>query len=89
MAAVRRCRTPGKLERQDGQQKQKDQATHGRSLADVDGTLLAEPRGGHSGGSQTPAWRDMLPVPVERRPAASAAAANVICFIVIPRILRR
>jgi hypothetical protein len=31
----------------------------------------------------------MLPVPVERRPAASAAAANVICFIVIPRILRR
>lgn len=33
-----------------------------RSLADSDETLLAEPRGGHSGGGQTPLWRDMLPV---------------------------
>lgn len=62
MSAVGRCRTPGKLERQNGQQKEKHQATHQWSLADSDETLLAEPRGGHSGGGQTPLWRDMLPV---------------------------
>ena len=53
MSAVRRCRTPGELERQNGQQKEDEQATHGCSLADSDETLLAEPHGGHSGGTRS------------------------------------
>jgi len=53
MAAVGRCRTPRKLERQNGQQKEKDVAAHGRSLADSYEALHAEPHGGHSGGSHS------------------------------------
>lgn len=77
MAAVGRCRTPGKLERQDGQQKEKDPATHRRILADSDETLHGEPHGGHTGGGQARAWRDMLPIPAERHPVFLAGSCTV------------